>query len=100
MDKLYFLTFKQFTIAIATCNIVYQIVFDISETITNLNIVSLRSDVTIFYPPVFYIHTYIHSRLMPEGVAMAPQILPKYRFYQNDLAISNTADVTGGKPIA
>jgi hypothetical protein len=46
------------------------------------------------------IHTY-HSRFIPEGVAEASQIffrgthvLPKY------LAMRNTADVTGGKPIA
>jgi hypothetical protein len=47
-----------------------------------------------------YIHIY-HSRFLPEGVAEASQIflrdahvLPKY------LAICNTADITGGKPIA
>jgi hypothetical protein len=40
-----------------------------------------------------HIHTY-HSRLIPEGVAEAST------FYHNDLAMRNTADVTGGKPIA
>jgi hypothetical protein len=46
------------------------------------------------------IHTY-HSRFLPEGVAEVSQIflrnthvLPKY------LVMRNTADVTGGKPIA
>jgi hypothetical protein len=33
-------------------DIVYQIVFDISETMTNLDIVSLRSDVTLSKTPV------------------------------------------------
>jgi hypothetical protein len=50
-----------------------------------------------------YIHTY-HSRLIPEGVAEASHGL-KYSsqtpmFYQNDLAMRNTTDVTGSKPIA
>jgi hypothetical protein len=31
---------------------VYQIVFDISETMTNLDIVSLRSDVTLSKPQI------------------------------------------------
>jgi hypothetical protein len=41
MDKIYLLTFKEFTITIATTFffIVYQIVSDISETMTNLDIV-------------------------------------------------------------
>jgi hypothetical protein len=42
-----------------------------------------------------YIHTY-HSRSIPEGVAEASQILlcdPRF-------IMTNTADVTGGKPIA
>jgi hypothetical protein len=43
-------------------------------------------------------HTY-HTRFIPEGVAEASQIL-LLTFYQNYLAMSNTADVTGGKPIA
>jgi hypothetical protein len=33
------------------CNIAYQIVFDISVTMTNLDIVSLRSDVHLSKPP-------------------------------------------------
>jgi hypothetical protein len=50
VDKIYFLTFKQFTVTIATTNIAYQSVFDISEVMTNLDIVSLRSDVTVSQP--------------------------------------------------
>jgi hypothetical protein len=50
------------------------------------------------------IHTYIqytyHSRVIPEGVAVASQIIPRDAFYQNDLSMRNTADVIGGKPIA
>jgi hypothetical protein len=50
----------------------------------------------------FYaLHTY-HSRFIPEGVAEASQI-----FFRNAhvltkilIAMRNTADVTGGKPIA
>jgi hypothetical protein len=42
-----------------------------------------------------FVHTY-HSRFIPEGVAESFHI----SFYQNYLAIRNTADVTGGKPIA
>jgi hypothetical protein len=46
-----------------------------------------------------YIHTY-YSRFIPEGVAEASQYSFKSpTFYQN-LAMSNTSDVTGGKPIA
>jgi hypothetical protein len=48
----------------------------------------------------YYRHTY-HSRFIPEGVAEVSRIflrdahvLPKY------FAMSSTADVTGGKPIA
>jgi hypothetical protein len=45
-----------------------------------------------------YVHT---SSFIPEGVAEASQIfLETPTFYQNDLATRNTADVTGGKPIA
>jgi hypothetical protein len=40
-----------------------------------------------------YIHTY-HSQFFPEGVAEASQIFFRY------LAMTNTADVTGGKSIA
>jgi hypothetical protein len=49
------------------------------------------------------IHTYIHTThaLSPKG----QQRHPKYSsetptFYQNLLAMRNTADVTGGKPLA
>jgi hypothetical protein len=42
------------------------------------------------------LHTY-HSRFIPEGVAEASQAST---FFQNYLAMSNTADITGGKPIA
>jgi hypothetical protein len=41
--------FNTITIA-TTCNIVYQTVLDISETMTNLDIVSLRSDVILSKP--------------------------------------------------
>jgi hypothetical protein len=51
-------------------------------------------------PEYFYIHTY-HSRFIPEGVAVVSQIfLRTPTFYQNLLAMRNTAAVTGGKPIA
>jgi hypothetical protein len=47
--------------------------------------------------PHTYIHTY-HSRLIPKGrLRYSSETLT---FYQNDLAMRNTADVTGGKPIA
>jgi hypothetical protein len=47
----------------------------------------------------YYIHIY-HSRFIPEGSATPSQIFFETpTCYQNDLAISNTADVTG-KPIA
>jgi hypothetical protein len=46
------------------------------------------------------IHTY-HSRFIPEGVAEAWRYCSETpMFYQNYLAVRNTADVTGGKPIA
>jgi hypothetical protein len=45
------------------------------------------------------IHTY-HSCLIPEGLAEASQIFLRDADYQNDLAIRNTAEVTGGKPVA
>jgi hypothetical protein len=41
------------------------------------------------------IHTY-HSRFIPEGVAEVSQ--GDTKFYQYYLAMSNTVDVTGGKP--
>jgi hypothetical protein len=42
-----------------------------------------------------HIHTY-YSRFIPEGVANYSETPT---FYQNYLAMINTADVTGGKPI-
>jgi hypothetical protein len=45
-----------------------------------------------------YIHTY-HSRIIPEGVAETSQIFLR-DITQNYLDMRNTADVTGGKPIA
>jgi hypothetical protein len=47
-----------------------------------------------------YVYTY-HSRFIPEGVAEASQIFfGDTHVYHNYLAMSNTADMTGGKPIA
>jgi hypothetical protein len=46
-----------------------------------------------------YIHTY-HSRFIPEGVAEASQIFLRDAHVLTKLALSNTVDVTGGKPIA
>jgi hypothetical protein len=52
---------------------------------------------------IYTLHTY-HSRFIPEGVREASQISdipPKRpRFTKIILAMSNTADVTHGKPIA
>jgi hypothetical protein len=46
------------------------------------------------------LHTYTyHSRFISEGVAEASQILTE-EFYENYSDKKNTADVTGGKPIA
>jgi hypothetical protein len=53
-------------------------------------------------PPLrkqFILHTY-HSRFILKGVAEASQIFETPTFYQNYFAMRNTADVTGGKPIA
>jgi hypothetical protein len=47
-----------------------------------------------FYVKLIHAH---HSRLIPKGIAEASQIF--LRDAQNDLAMKNTADVTGGKPI-
>jgi hypothetical protein len=44
------------------------------------------------------IHTY-HSRFIPEGVPEISQIFLRDSL-QNDSAMRNTTDVTGGKPIA
>jgi hypothetical protein len=55
-----------------------------------------------------YIHTYIHTSIHTYiPLTLYPQrgswgisdILPRSTFYQNYLAMSKTADVTGGKPI-
>jgi hypothetical protein len=48
-----------------------------------------------------YIHTY-HSRFISEGVAEASQIFLRDAHFSPKLipTKSNTADVTGGKPIA
>jgi hypothetical protein len=54
----------------------------------------------VWSPFPTYIHTY-HSRFISEGAAEASQIfLRDATFYKIYLAMSNTADVTGGKPIA
>jgi hypothetical protein len=42
-------------------------------------------------------YTY-HSRFIPERVAETSQISKTPAFYQNDLAMRNTADGTSGKP--
>jgi hypothetical protein len=42
-----------------------------------------------------------HSRFIPEEVVETSQtFLRDAHFYQNDLAMRNTADVSGGKPFA
>jgi hypothetical protein len=46
-----------------------------------------------------HIHTY-HSRFIPEGVAEVSQIFLRDTHILPKLAMRNTADVTGGKPIA
>jgi hypothetical protein len=46
---------------------------------------------------LFYIY---HARVIPEGVAGVAYYSETATFYQNYLALTNTADVTGGKPIA
>jgi hypothetical protein len=49
--------------------------------------------------PLTYMHTIAYySRFISEGEPEASQINHRDTFYQNDLAIRNTADVTGGKP--
>jgi hypothetical protein len=48
---------------------------------------------------VIYIHTY-HSRFIPEGVAEISQIFLRDTHVLQKLAMRNTADETGGKPIA
>jgi hypothetical protein len=44
-------------------------------------------------------YTY-HSRLVPKGVAVVPQIFLRDTHVLPKLAMSNSADVTGGKPVA
>jgi hypothetical protein len=44
--------------------------------------------------------TSYHSRFIPEGVAETSQIHRDAHILPEDLAMRNTADVTGGKPIA
>jgi hypothetical protein len=46
------------------------------------------------------LNTYIPLTPDPEGVAEASQSFLRDTFYQNDLAMMNTPDVAGGKPIA
>jgi hypothetical protein len=46
-----------------------------------------------------YMHTY-HSRFIPERVAEVSEESETPMFYQDQLAMKNTADVTGGKPNA
>jgi hypothetical protein len=48
---------------------------------------------------VVYLHTY-HSRFIPKGVAEISQIFLRDTHVLPKLAMRNTADVTGGKPIA
>jgi hypothetical protein len=48
---------------------------------------------------IHYIHTY-HSRFIPKGVAEVFQIFFRDTHVLPMLAMRNTADVTGGKPIA
>jgi hypothetical protein len=49
---------------------------------------------------VFFLFMY-HSRFIPEGAAEASRHSSDTpTFYQIDLAMRNTADVIGGKPIA
>jgi hypothetical protein len=58
--------------------------------------------VFILYIILYYIHKY-HSNLIPEGVAeLLGYSSETPTFYQNDLDMRkrNTADVTGGKPMA
>jgi hypothetical protein len=43
-------------------------------------------------------HAY-HSRFIPEEVAKASQILLRDTHVLQKIAVKNTADVTGGKPI-
>jgi hypothetical protein len=47
----------------------------------------------------FYIHTY-HSRFISDGVAEVSQIFLRDTHALAKLAMRNTADVTGGKPIS
>jgi hypothetical protein len=49
----------------------------------------------VTYIPLTHLFIYY-----PKGVAEASQSSETSTFYQNDLAMMNTADVTGGEPIA
>jgi hypothetical protein len=61
-----------------------------------MNINNTCSQVIAVYT---YINTY-HSRFIPEGVAELSQIFLRDTYVLSKLAIKNTADVTGGKPIS
>jgi hypothetical protein len=54
---------------------------------------------SIIFARISYIHTY-HSRFIPGGVAEVSQIFLRDTHVLPKLAMRNTADVTGGKPIA
>jgi hypothetical protein len=66
------------------------------------NWLQIRNIYSIYHTLITYIHTYTHhSRFIPEGITEVSQIflgdinlLPKLG------AMKNTADLTGGKPIA
>jgi hypothetical protein len=60
-----------------------------------------RHDPSRYYKAlILYIHTY-HSRFIPKRVTKSNEILLRYTtFYQNDLAMMNTADTIGDKPSA
>jgi hypothetical protein len=47
-----------------------------------------------------YTLDYILTLYLEERVAETSQIYPRDTFYQNDLVMKNSEDVTGGKPIA
>jgi hypothetical protein len=60
----------------------------------------LDEELGFYYIDQHMIHAY-HSRFIPVGVAEISQtFLQDTKFYQNDSATRNTADVKGGKPIA
>jgi hypothetical protein len=55
---------------------------------------------TAVLPLVRFIFYTYHSCFIPEGIAEAYQKFLRDPFFQNYLIMKNTADVTGGKPIA